>query len=152
MSAPACDRNTGGHISSKHYPAIIHENPSAVTCGGGTNCPLRHILYQALRRAQRSAVKREVTAVTLHDLKCKDVIQFKTGENLGRIDDVRFDEVSAQLQGVVLHGRRHLFGLLGRDDDLEIAWKDIKSIGLDVVMVDAPEAAARPPKRSLFGF
>ena len=82
--------------------------------------------------------------MTLHDLKCKDVIQFKTG--------VRFDEVSAQLQGVVLHGRRHLFGLLGRDDDLEIAWKDIKSIGLDVVMVDAPEAAARPPKRSLFGF
>jgi len=90
--------------------------------------------------------------VTLHDLKCKDVIQFKTGENLGRIDDVRFDEVNAQLQGVVLHGRRHLFGLLGRDDDLEIAWKDIKSIGLDVVMVDAPEATARPPKRSLFGF
>ena len=90
--------------------------------------------------------------MTLHDLKCKDVIQFKTGENLGRIDDVRFDEVSAQLRGVVLHGRRHLFGLLGREDYLEGAWQGLKGIGQGVVMVDAPEAAARPPKRSLFGF
>lgn len=83
--------------------------------------------------------------MTLHDLKCKDVIQFKTGENLGRIDDVRFDEVNAQLQGVVLHGRRHLFGLLGRDEDLEISWKDIKSVGLDVIMVDVPDV---PPHQS----
>ena len=88
--------------------------------------------------------------MTLYDLKCKDVIQFKTGENLGRIDDIRFDEVDARLQAVVLHGRRRLFGLLGRDEDLEIGWQDIKSIGVDVVMVDAPEPAARPARRRFF--
>ncbi|WP_294500725.1 YlmC/YmxH family sporulation protein [uncultured Gemmiger sp.] len=85
--------------------------------------------------------------MTLSDLKHKDVIQFTTGENLGRVDDVRFDEVSAQLQAVILHGRRRLFGLLGRDEDLEISWKNIKSIGLDVVMVDTPEAPPRSSRR-----
>ena len=33
--------------------------------------------------------------MTLRDLSAKDVIQLKTGENLGRIDDVVFDEPAA---------------------------------------------------------
>ena len=58
--------------------------------------------------------------MTLHDLSEKDVIQIKTGENLGRIDDVIFDEGTARLQSVVLRGRSHLFGLMGYDEDLII--------------------------------
>lgn len=88
--------------------------------------------------------------MTLSDLKHKDVIQFKTGENLGRVDDIRFDEVTSRLQSIILYGRQHLCGLLGRDEDLEIGWQDIKSIGLDVVMVDAPVNAAKPQKRRFF--
>ena len=56
--------------------------------------------------------------MTLRDLSAKDVIQLKTGENLGRIDDVVFDEHGGQLQSVILRGRAHCFGLLGCDDDL----------------------------------
>ena len=37
--------------------------------------------------------------MTLRDLSAKDVIQLKTGENLGRIDDVVFDEHGGQLGG-----------------------------------------------------
>lgn len=75
--------------------------------------------------------------MTLHDLSEKDVIQIKTGENLGRIDDVIFDEGTARLQSVVLRGRSHLFGLMGYDEDLIIPWEALKNIGADVVMVDA---------------
>lgn len=75
--------------------------------------------------------------MTLHDLSEKDVIQIKTGENLGRIDDLIFDEGGAKLQSVVLHGRGHLFGLLGYDEDLIIPWESIKNIGADVIIVDA---------------
>ena len=50
--------------------------------------------------------------MTLRDLSAKDVIQLKTGENLGRIDDVVFDEHGGQLQSVILRGRAHCFGLL----------------------------------------
>ena len=35
--------------------------------------------------------------MTLRDLSAKDVIRLKTGENLGRIDDVVFDEHGGQL-------------------------------------------------------
>lgn len=75
--------------------------------------------------------------MTLHDLSEKDVIQIKTGENLGRIDDVTFDEGTARLQSVVLRGRSHLFGLMGYDEDLIIPWEALKNIGTDVIMVDA---------------
>ena len=45
--------------------------------------------------------------MTLRDLSAKDVIQLKTGENLGRIDDVVFDEHGGRLQSVILRGREH---------------------------------------------
>ena len=38
--------------------------------------------------------------MTLRELSEKDVIQIQTGEKLGRIDDVIFDEGSAALQSV----------------------------------------------------
>ena len=66
--------------------------------------------------------------MTLRDLSAKDVIQLKTGENLGRIDDVVFDEHGGQLQSVIL---------LGCDDDLILPWESIRTIGTDVIMVDA---------------
>lgn len=75
--------------------------------------------------------------MTLHELSEKDVIQIKTGENLGRIDDVIFDEGTARLQSVVLRGRSRMFGLMGYDEDLIIPWEAMKNIGADVIMVDA---------------
>lgn len=75
--------------------------------------------------------------MTLHDLSEKDVIQIKSGENLGRIDDLLFDEHAAKLQSVILRGRGHLFGLLGYEEDLVIPWESIRNIGADVIMVDA---------------
>lgn len=74
--------------------------------------------------------------MTLRDLSSKDVIQLKTGENLGRIDDVVFDEHGARLQSVILRGRAHCFGLLGSDEDLILPWESVKTIGTDVIMVD----------------
>ena len=69
--------------------------------------------------------------MTLRDLSAKDVIQLKTGENLGRIDDVVFDEHGGRLQSVILRGRAHCFGLLGCDDDLILPWESIRTIGID---------------------
>lgn len=75
--------------------------------------------------------------MTLRELSGKDVIRLKNGENLGRIDDLAFDENGGRLQPVILRGRAHCFGLLGCDDDLILPWESIRSIGTDVVMVDA---------------
>ena len=65
--------------------------------------------------------------MTLRDLSEKDVIQLKTGENLGRIDDLAFED--GQITQVVLHGRARMFGLLGRDD-VETASRTMTTAGL----------------------
>lgn len=75
--------------------------------------------------------------MTLRELSGKDVIRLKNGENLGRIDDLAFDENGGRLQSVILRGRAYCFGLLGCEDDLILPWESIRSIGTDVVMVDA---------------
>ena len=89
--------------------------------------------------------------MTLHDLGRKDVIRAKTGENLGRVDDIGFDSKTAQIQSVILRGRCRLFGLLGRDEDLEIPWESILSVGADVIMVERPDQSCSRPSRHIFG-
>ena len=74
--------------------------------------------------------------MTLRDLARKDVIRLSNGENLGRIDDIEFEEKSARLTAGVRHGRSRGLGLLGSDDDLVIPWQSIKTIGTDAVMVE----------------
>ncbi len=84
--------------------------------------------------------------MTLHDLNEKDVIQIKTGENLGRIDDIELNPATAAVEAVILRGRSRWMGLLGHDEDLVIPWQSIQNIGADVVMVDVELPPARPSK------
>lgn len=73
--------------------------------------------------------------MTLRDLSEKDVIQLKTGENLGRIDDLAFED--GQITQVSCTAAPECSAWLGRDDDLFIPWAAVKTIGTDVIMVDA---------------
>ena len=54
--------------------------------------------------------------MTLEELHHKDVIQARTGANLGRADDLAFSPETGRIEGLILHGRPRLFGLLGRQD------------------------------------
>ena len=84
--------------------------------------------------------------MTLHDLAEKDVIRIQNGENLGRIDDILFDEGTGRIQSVLLHGRGRMLGLLGYDDDLLLPWESIRRIGADVIIVDT-DPLPTPRKR-----
>ena len=87
--------------------------------------------------------------MTLQELREKDVIQMQSGENLGRVDDVVFDEKTACLQAVVLRGRGHL---LGYDEDLVIPWAALQTIGADVIMVAADPPPARGSAAKPYNF
>lgn len=84
--------------------------------------------------------------MTLYELSRKDVIRTGTGENLGRVDDLVLEENGARVSHLILRGRPRWFGLFGREEDLEIAWEDIRSIGADVIMVEVPPVTARPSR------
>ena len=74
--------------------------------------------------------------VSLSMLCQKDVINISTGQNIGRVDDIEFCRENALVQYLVIFGRPKLFGLLGRGQDIRIAWEDVVIIGRDSVLVN----------------
>lgn len=82
--------------------------------------------------------------MTLRELTRKDVVQIRTGDNLGRVDDLEFDEQNARIRALVLYGRPRLLGLLGREPDVPIPWPDIVNLGSDVVLVQTEPPPAAP--------
>ncbi len=86
------------------------------------------------------------SAVTIHELCEKEVVQLEQGVCLGRADDLTFDPATAQLQNLILLGRPRLFGLMGRDESLTIPWQEIETIGTDAILVHTavPQATAAP--------
>lgn len=70
------------------------------------------------------------------DLRNKEVINMKDGSRIGFVCDVEMDTASAALTAVVVYGKLRWFGLLGREPDCVIPWKNIVIIGDDTVLVD----------------
>ena len=83
--------------------------------------------------------------MTLEELHHKDVIQARTGANLGRADDLAFSPETGRIEGLILHGRPRLFGLLGRQEDITLPWGDLAQWGEDVILVNTEVAI---PERS----
>lgn len=93
--------------------------------------------------------------MNLRELRRKDVIRSDTGDNLGRVDDLEFDVGTAAVSQMILYGRPRLFGLMGRQADLVIPWKDILQIGNDIILVRLGDAQEWTRPRGIlhqFGF
>lgn len=91
--------------------------------------------------------------MTLEELHHKDVIQARTGANLGRVDDLAFSPETGRIEGLILHGRPRLFGLLGRQEDITLPWGDLAQWGEDVILVNTEVAIPERPSllRRLLG-
>lgn len=79
----------------------------------------------------------------LEELKCKEIINIKSGCKLGYADDIEFDTCTAKICKLIVYGKAHFFGLFGRDDDFVIPWCNIEVIGADTILVncDFPDFA-----------
>ena len=60
------------------------------------------------------------------DLRCKEIINIRTGCKIGFPDDVEFESCTAKIIKLVVYGRSRFFGLFGREDDCIIPWCDIE--------------------------
>lgn len=69
------------------------------------------------------------------DLRCKEIINIKTGCKLGYPDDIEFDTCTAKICKLIVYGKAKLFGLFGREEDFVIPWCDIEIIGQDTILV-----------------
>lgn len=70
------------------------------------------------------------------DMHNKEVINLCDGTRLGYVDDLEVDTCTAQVTALVICGRSRLFGLLGRDPDVVIQWKDIEVVGEETILVN----------------
>ena len=72
---------------------------------------------------------------SFNDIKCKEVINIRTGCRLGYPDDIEFESCTAKICKLIIFGKPRLFGLFGRGEDLCIKWCDIEVIGEDTILV-----------------
>ena len=91
---------------------------------------------------------------TLSEIRKKEIVDTRTGEILGRADDIKFDSETSDVTSVIIYGRPKLFGFLGRDNDLSVKCSDISLIGKDAILVTEveciPYAEEKPEKRADF--
>lgn len=83
---------------------------------------------------------------TFSDIRCKEIVDTKTGVILGRADDIEFDSESSAILSMVIYGRPKLFGFLGRDTDIEVKFEDISLIGKDAILVSDSHYLPREEK------
>ena len=73
------------------------------------------------------------------DLKNKEVINIHDGKSMGFVNDIEINLKEGKIEGVVLPGERGFFNLLNREnDEFVIKWKNVRTVGDDVILVDVP--------------
>lgn len=89
---------------------------------------------------------------SFNDIRCKEIINIKSGCRLGFPDDIEFDSCTAKICKLIIFGRARCFGLFGRDEDITIRWCDIEVIGEDTILVSCDLPSFSTNKRGkLFG-
>lgn len=83
-------------------------------------------------------------ACRMAELRSKEVVSVKDGGRLGFVCDLEIDTKTAAVTSLVVYGRARWFGLLGREPDTVIAWKDVEMIGGDIVLVKCPAPPRTP--------
>ena len=78
------------------------------------------------------------------DLRHKDIINIADGRRLGFIRDVDIDFQAGQINAVVVPGESGFFSFLTHGDDMVIPWRQIKRVGVDVILVELDQLA--PPR------
>ncbi len=79
----------------------------------------------------------------------KQVICIKDGSIIGYVGDIEIDTCSGRITSIVIFGRKHCFGLFGREDDCRIPWENIEVIGEDSILVNFSSFPPKFRKRNL---
>ncbi len=82
------------------------------------------------------------------ELRYKEFVSVQDGSRLGYVGDMEVDVESGQVRSLVVHGRRRLFGLLGREEDCYIPWTAVQRFGEDIILIDG-ETSRRLRRREL---
>ncbi|MDI6710588.1 MAG: YlmC/YmxH family sporulation protein [Thermoanaerobacterales bacterium] len=86
--------------------------------------------------------------VKMSDLRMREVVNVHDGRRLGLIKDVDIDLETGRITALILPGASRLMGFFGREEEVVVPWEKIVRIGVDVILVEAPNfTEARYPRR-----
>ena len=85
---------------------------------------------------------------TLTALRSKEVIDMRTGQRIGYVDDIEIDTESERVVALIIFGRQRAFGIMGRDEDIVIKCSDIALIGEDTILVKTEKESVCTKSRS----
>ena len=91
-------------------------------------------------------------ALTVTQLRCKEVICLSDGRRLGFVSDVEVEIPEGMVCALIVPGPCRVLGLMGRKEDYRIPWSCIRRIGPDIILVDVQPEACGVPRHRENGF
>lgn len=83
----------------------------------------------------------------VNDLYDKEVVCIKDGTKLGSVSDLVIDAETGKLDQLIIYGKQRLFGLLGREEEFIILWKEITVLGEDTILVSCEPPRVRGKRK-----
>lgn len=85
----------------------------------------------------------------IEDFKNKQIVSVETGSVLGYVSELEIDTETGAVANIIVFGKQKLFGVLGREEDIQIPWKNIEVIGNETVLVKGPVTVKSSKRKSL---
>lgn len=75
------------------------------------------------------------------ELREREVVNILDGRRLGLASDLEIEAETGRIKAIVVPGPGKFLWLFGKSEDFVIPWERIKKIGIDVILVEAPNYA-----------
>lgn len=76
------------------------------------------------------------------ELREREVVNVLDGRRLGLASDLEIEAETGRIKAIVVPGPGKFLWLFGKNDDFVIPWERIVKIGVDVILVEAPNYVA----------
>lgn len=74
--------------------------------------------------------------ILLSQLRQMEVVDISEGKRLGFIGDIVFNEDFTKIETLVIPSQNGLLSIFKKKDEIHIKWNQIKTIGIDIILVD----------------
>lgn len=75
--------------------------------------------------------------ILLSQLRQMEVVDISEGRRLGFIGDIIFNEDFTKIEALVIPSQNGFLSIFKKKDEMHIKWNQIKTIGIDIILVDS---------------
>ncbi len=83
------------------------------------------------------------------ELREKEIINVIDGRKLGFIYDIEVNLEKGRIEALIVPGPGKFLGIFGKDNDFVVSWKDIRKIGVDVILVELKDIIITEEEREI---